>query len=69
MTSERDSGADRPARTGDPVLIASAGFLALLMLLGLSALVSPGLRSLFLAGFEALYEAMAGMAAACQWVL
>lgn len=63
---ERNSPA-RPERRRDPVLLASAGFLALCLLLALPAFVSPAARGFYEAGFAAMYEAMAGMAAACQW--
>ena len=51
----------------DPVLLVSAGLSALCLLLLLAGLVSAETRGFFEAGYTALYEAMAGMAAACQW--
>lgn len=52
---------------GDPVMAVSAGLLGLCLLLGAAAVVSADARGFYEAGFAALYEAMAGMAAACQW--
>ncbi|SMF12858.1 hypothetical protein SAMN06265365_105184 [Tistlia consotensis] len=71
---KRDPAVDsaEPAACGrsrDPVLAVSAGFLLLCLLLGLLAFVSPAARAFYEAGFAALYEAMAGLAAACQWAL
>lgn len=51
----------------DPVLLASAVFVALCLLFALPPLVSDGAQRFYEAGFLAMYEAMAGMAAACQW--
>ena len=49
------------------MLAVSLGLGALCLLLGAAALVSPAVRGFYEAGFAAMYEAMAGMAAACQW--
>ncbi len=51
----------------DPVILASAGLFGLCLLLLLAGLVSAEARGVYEAGYTALYEAMAGMAAACQW--
>lgn len=72
MTAEASRGRDSEAECSrhwlrDPVMAVSVGFAGLCLLLALAALVSPEARAFCEAGFAAMYDAMAGMAAACQW--
>lgn len=71
MTSEqresRDPAGPLQRIAGDPVMAVSAGLLGLCLLLGATAVVSADARDFYEAGFAALNDAMAGMAAACQW--
>lgn len=64
---EAPGPAGRRGLARDPVMLVSLGFLALCVVFTLPPLVSLEARGLYEAGFESMYEAMAGMAAACQW--
>ncbi|MEX2630512.1 MAG: hypothetical protein WD341_11300 [Tistlia sp.] len=63
------AGTEAPpsGRPRDPVVLASAGFLALCLLFALPPLLSESAQGFYEAGFLAMHEAMAGMAVACQW--
>ena len=63
----RPTGQERTVWRRDPILAVSAGLVGLCLLLGAAALLSSDARAFYEAGFAAMYEAMAGMAAACQW--
>jgi hypothetical protein len=66
-TAPDSEDAPAPGLGRDPVMLVSLGFLGLCVLFTLPPLVSLEARGLYEAGFESMYEAMAGMAAACQW--